>query len=74
MMEGTESILLQKNTSPRVESIQRRPVFLLESEFQNQTNSKLNGLFGIISVSLSQNDMMQQTYFRMNMQFCQRKN
>ena len=37
--------------------------FLQKSEFQNQGNAKLIGLPGILSMSISQNNMMESTLF-----------
>ena len=45
------------------------PPFLQKSEFQNQGNSILMGLFGNISMLILQNDMTQEICFRENKHF-----
>ena len=70
LMQETNSTVLQKKFKTTgkhfdldlIRKIQL--VFLRKSEFHNQGVSILIGLFGIISMSISRKDLMQQTFFR----------
>ena len=70
LMQGTNENFSSKTvhhewkTSDRDFDFRFQPVSLHISQFQNQGNSILIGLFSITSMSISQNDMTQQTYFR----------
>ena len=65
LMQGTISILLQWNSSPRVRPRLKVQVCMFaKSKFENRGYSILIGFFWLITKSLSQNDMMQQKQFR----------
>ena len=75
MMEWKNRDLINKSVLHELEASESdlnyrsELVILQETEFQNEENTILIGLFVIISMSLSPNHMMHETYSQKNMQF-----